>query len=273
MKKDPASVPQDDKQALVQKVVDAVVKNKEVTSVNASVQLDSEWKYFASSEGSYIEQEVFTTSPQFTVTARKDGETRSRTFTGVPSTGGWEIAEAAQMVENAERIAAEAVEFCTAKPIDMGIKDLVLTPVARDADDPRDRRARHRARSHHGLRGQLRGHELREDLRHRQAEIRIEAVQRHRRSHDSRRRRHDRLRRRRRQDDRVPDRARRHPRRPADQPRIGAFHQRKSQPRLHVRQLVARLPVPADAERARGRRAGRDRRRPNRSSPTRRTAC
>jgi TldD protein len=31
------------------------------------------------------------------------------------------------MVENAERIAAEAVEF-TAKPIGMGIKDLVLTP-------------------------------------------------------------------------------------------------------------------------------------------------
>src|SRR5207253_11412794 len=83
---------------------------------------------FASSEGSYIEQEVFTTMPSFTVTARKNNKTRSRTFTGVPGTGGWEIAEAAGMVENAERIAAEAVEFCTAKPVDMGMKDLVLTP-------------------------------------------------------------------------------------------------------------------------------------------------
>ena len=46
------------KQALVQKVVDAVVKTKDVTSVNASVQLEHEWKYFASSEGSYIEQET-----------------------------------------------------------------------------------------------------------------------------------------------------------------------------------------------------------------------
>ncbi len=62
------------------------------------------------------------------MTARKDGETRSRTFTGVPMTGGWEVAEAAGMVENAERIAAEAVEFCTAKPIEMGVKDLILTP-------------------------------------------------------------------------------------------------------------------------------------------------
>ena len=96
--------------------------------MNASIQLGHEWKYFASSEGSYIEQEIYTTTPSFTVTARKNGETRSRTFTGVPGTGGWEIAEAAGMVEAAERIAAEAVEFCTAKPVDMGMKDLILTP-------------------------------------------------------------------------------------------------------------------------------------------------
>jgi TldD protein len=127
-KKDPRTVPQDEKQAYVQKVVDAVVKTKEVTNVNVSVQLEHEWKYFASSEGSYIEQELFTTSPSFTVTARKDGQTRSRTFSGVAMQGGWEVAEASKMLESAERIAAEAVEYCTAKPIDMGVKDLILTP-------------------------------------------------------------------------------------------------------------------------------------------------
>jgi TldD protein len=127
-KKDPRTVAQDEKQAFVQKVVDAVIKTKEVTNVNASVQLEHEWKYFASSEGSYIEQEIFTTTPSFTVTARKDGQTRQRTFIGVPLTGGWEVAEASEMLENAERIAAEAVEFCTAKPVDMGVKDLILTP-------------------------------------------------------------------------------------------------------------------------------------------------
>jgi TldD protein len=128
IKKDPSTIPQEERQALVQKVVDLVVKTKEVTNVNASVQIEQEWKYFASSEGSYIEQEVWTTTPSFTVTARKDGETRSRTFTGVPMTGGWEVAEQARMVENAERIAAEAVEFCSAKPVEMGIRDLILTP-------------------------------------------------------------------------------------------------------------------------------------------------
>jgi TldD protein len=128
IKKDPAAVSQEEKQALVQKVVDLVSKTKEVASVNASVQLEHEWKYFASSEGSYIEQETWTTTPQFTVTARKEGETRTRIFTGVPMTGGWEVAEASEMIENAERIAAEAVEFCTARPVEMGVKDLILTP-------------------------------------------------------------------------------------------------------------------------------------------------
>jgi TldD protein len=128
MAKDPRQVAQDEKQALVQNVVDIVTKTKEVTNVNVSVQLEHEWKYLATSEGSYIEQEIFTTTPSFTVTARVGGQTRSRTFTGIAMTGGWEVAEAAKMVEHAERIAAEAVEYCTAKPIDMGVKDLILTP-------------------------------------------------------------------------------------------------------------------------------------------------
>ena len=128
MVKDPSTVSQEEKQALVQKVVDLAAANKEVLTVNANISVEHEWKYFASSEGSYIEQEIHTTTPGFTVTARKNGETRSRTFTGVPGTGGWEIAERAGMVESAERIAAEAVEYCTAKPVDMGMKDLILTP-------------------------------------------------------------------------------------------------------------------------------------------------
>jgi TldD protein len=126
--KDPRNVPQDEKQAFVQKVVDVVTKTREVISVNAAVQLEHEWKYFASSEGSYIEQEIFTTTPSFTVTARKDGQTRSRTFSGVAMTGGWEVAESSRMLESAERIAAEAVEHCTARPVEMGVKDLILTP-------------------------------------------------------------------------------------------------------------------------------------------------
>jgi TldD protein len=126
--KDPEALPREAKQDFVQKVVDLVIKNKDVQNVNVSVNATFEWKYFASSEGSYIEQQTWLTTPNFSVTARKDDVVRTRTFSGISKTGGWEVAEAAGMLEAAERIAAEAVEFTTAKPVDMGVKDLVLTP-------------------------------------------------------------------------------------------------------------------------------------------------
>src|SRR6185436_14017456 len=53
LKKDPSTVPTEEKQAYVQKVVDAVMKNKGVSSVTAAVGVANEWRYFASTEGSY----------------------------------------------------------------------------------------------------------------------------------------------------------------------------------------------------------------------------
>jgi len=128
MKTDPGTVSTEDKQAFVQKVVDAAVKVKGVSSVTCSVGINNEWKYFASSEGSYIEQETFEMTPQFNVSARVGDVTKTRSFVGVPKTGGWEVAEESTMLESAERIANEAVEMTTAKPVGMGLKDLVLTP-------------------------------------------------------------------------------------------------------------------------------------------------
>jgi len=128
LKKDPTSLSAEEKQAFVQKVVDAVVKNKQVSSVTASVGVTNEWRYFASSEGSYIEQETFEITPTFNVSAKIGDVTKTRNFVGVPKTGGWEVAEESGMLESAERIAAEAVEMTTAKPVGMGLKDLVLMP-------------------------------------------------------------------------------------------------------------------------------------------------
>jgi len=128
MVKDPSKVSTEEKQAYVQKVVDLVAANKNVSNVTAAVGINNEWRYFASTEGSYIEQETFEITPTFNVSAKIGDVTKTRSFVGVPKTGGWEVAEASEMVESAERIAAEAVEMTTAKPLGMGLKDLVLTP-------------------------------------------------------------------------------------------------------------------------------------------------
>jgi TldD protein len=128
MQKDPTTVSTETKQAYVQKVVDLAAANKNVSNVTATVGITNEWRYFASSEGSYIEQETFEITPSFNVSAKIGDVTKTRSFVGVPKTGGWEVAEESEMVESAERIAAEAVEMTTAKPLGMGLKDLILTP-------------------------------------------------------------------------------------------------------------------------------------------------
>ena len=139
----------------------------------------------------------------------------------------------------------------------MGVKDLVLTP-------SHAMLTIHEIVAHATELDRILGYEANyagtsfvKLVRRRQAEVRLEAVQRHRRQDAAGRHRHDRLRRRRREDAGVADRPRRHPRRPADQPRDGAPHRRKGEPRVHAGELLARLPVPADAERARRCRPGR----------------
>jgi TldD protein len=92
------------------------------------VNVQHEWKYFASSEGSYIEQEVMSTQPQLTVAARAGDVVRSRTLEGPIGTGGWELVDDAQLLQNAERIAAEAVEYAAAPAITPGVRDLILSP-------------------------------------------------------------------------------------------------------------------------------------------------
>src|SRR5262249_52156739 len=102
MKKPPTSVSQTDKQAWAQAIVDKAKNVKGVTAVNVSANHNYEWRYFASSEGSYIEQEFYITTPTMTVTAKVGDITRTRNYPGVGKHGGWEIAEQSDFLESAE---------------------------------------------------------------------------------------------------------------------------------------------------------------------------
>jgi len=125
---DPTKMPIDDRRQALQQVVDAAIKQKDVISANASFNMSTEWKYFASTEGSYIEQEIFSASPNFNVMARRGDVTRSRGLAIPGGTGGWELAEIDRMRSSVDQIVDEAIEIAAAKPITPGVKDLVLTP-------------------------------------------------------------------------------------------------------------------------------------------------
>jgi TldD protein len=129
MKKDPMTVSKSDKDAWCQGVVDKAKAVKGVTAVNVSVSHSYEWRYFASNEGSYIEQELYVTTPNMSVTARVDDVTKTRQYPGVAGTAGWEVAEECDFPQMAEKIATDAVEMCTAKPLgSSGLRDLILWP-------------------------------------------------------------------------------------------------------------------------------------------------
>lgn len=129
MTKSPFSVSQNDKNAWANAIVDRAKSVKGVTAVSVSANHGYEWRYFASSLGSYIEQELYTTTPTLTVTARVGDVTRTRNYPGVAAMGGWEIAEQTDFLAAAERVASEAVEMCTAKPLgSSGLRDLILSP-------------------------------------------------------------------------------------------------------------------------------------------------
>jgi len=129
MTKDPSKVSETDKQKWAQSIVDRASAVKGVTAVNVAATVNYEYRYFASTEGSYIEQELYTTSPTLSVTAKVGDVTRTRNYPGVAGTGGWEIAEESDLFDAAERVAHEAVELCTAKPLgESGLRDLILSP-------------------------------------------------------------------------------------------------------------------------------------------------
>jgi len=129
MTKPVLSVSQTDKQAWAEAIVDKAKAVKGVTAVTVSANHGYEWRYFASSEGSYIEQELYTTTPTMSVTAKVGDVTRTRNYPGVAAMGGWEIAEQTDFLPRAEQVATDAVEMCTAKPLgSSGLRDLILSP-------------------------------------------------------------------------------------------------------------------------------------------------
>ncbi len=125
---DPTTMSQDAKQQALQSIVDLAVKSSGVVAANASASFNTEWKYLATSEGSYIEQELLSTTGNFTVTSRR-GETTATRSLGIPGgMGGWELVETDRMRSSVDRLVEEAQEIAAATPITPGVRDLILTP-------------------------------------------------------------------------------------------------------------------------------------------------
>lgn len=114
--------------------------------VNSSLFMVNEQKYFASTEGSYVDQDVHRIWPTFGVTAVGGGKFKTRQAMSAPMGMGYEYLDGLDseklegpeglklyrnsydMVEDAILAAKQAKEMLTAKSVDAGKYDLVLEP-------------------------------------------------------------------------------------------------------------------------------------------------
>jgi TldD protein len=128
--KDPFAVPMAEKLEILRRATAEVKKNPKVFGSTASFNVRSEDKYFASTEGSSIQQLILQIygNVDATATDRALGITRTRNYTPTQASAGWEYVPEMNLEENASRIREEVVEHLTAPPVTPGKKDLILMP-------------------------------------------------------------------------------------------------------------------------------------------------
>jgi TldD protein len=130
VRKNPFDIPIQPKLDLLLQINDEALKVQGASFVNAFMQFVNEQKYFASSEGSYIEQSLIRSYPSFSVTAvdRQTGKFYARRALTTPMGTGYEYVEDYPLLEEARVAAEEAVAMHKAKPVAAGQKTLILHP-------------------------------------------------------------------------------------------------------------------------------------------------
>jgi TldD protein len=126
---DPFTIPIEQKLELLRSVANEARKVSGVFSVTSFIAARLEDRFFASTEGSVIEQHVIQIAPEFTATVVEQGrKVKSRTYRPDSVCSGYEAVERASLFYNAQRVAEEAVAHLKAPSVTPGVKDLVLLP-------------------------------------------------------------------------------------------------------------------------------------------------
>ncbi len=127
---DPFEVSTDKKVEFLLKLNETVMKAKGASFVTSSLAFQNEQKFYASTDGSRVEQYIIRTLPFFTVTAinRSVGDFQTRSSLPGPKSIGYEYVENYPWLNEAQQAGEEAVAKLSAKPVAAGKYDLILHP-------------------------------------------------------------------------------------------------------------------------------------------------
>jgi TldD protein len=130
VKTDPFEMPLQPKIDLLLQINDDALKVKGASFVSAFMLFVNEKKFFASTEGSYIDQSLIRSYPTFSITAvdRATNRFYQRNALTAPMGMGYEYIESYPLLEEARVAAEEAVAMHKAKPAPAGQKTLILHP-------------------------------------------------------------------------------------------------------------------------------------------------
>jgi TldD protein len=129
MLRDPASVPLGTKVAYLLEAEKLLHVAPEIAVGRAWIDLWCTDKYFFSSTGSRIDQQIRQSGSGIEAMAIGGGDVQTRTYpgdVGLYQSGGWEIVEEARLAREAGRIAEEAVALLRAPQCPSGTFDIVL---------------------------------------------------------------------------------------------------------------------------------------------------
>jgi TldD protein len=129
VRRDPQDVPLGDRVALLLEAERALHGPQAIAVGRAWLDVWRTDKYFFSTIGSRIAQRLRQTGSGIEAMAVGDGDVQIRTYpgdVGLYQSGGWEIVEAARLVEEAPRIAQEASQLLRAPQCPSGTFDVVL---------------------------------------------------------------------------------------------------------------------------------------------------
>lgn len=125
---DPFTIPLEKKTDLLLNTMETLHRQSGIARSSASLWAHRDCKLFVSTEGSHLEFDLLAGQGDCTATALHEGRFASRGFNTPHLRKGYELIEEADLLREASRVAAQAIEKVKAPAVDAGQYDLVLDP-------------------------------------------------------------------------------------------------------------------------------------------------